>query len=73
MLHQDLLKLLFPLELGLVSEGDDAVAGKYLDDAHALAGAVLRNVFPHTAQECLADWERVLDLVPSAEDRLSPL
>lgn len=70
MLHRDILKLLFPLEMGGVFEEDIELEGRRLDDALASAGRLLDQIFPDTADALLPDWERVCGLTPGAEDSL---
>ena len=68
--HKEVLKLLFPIELGGAFEDDLVLEGKHLDTAQARGRQLLREMFPHTALESLSDWERVLDLVPGSDEPL---
>jgi uncharacterized protein YmfQ (DUF2313 family) len=70
MSHKDVLKQLFPIELGGVHDADLEIEGSHLDEALARSEQLLREVFPDTAGECIADWERVCAITPGAEDPL---
>ncbi|MRR15382.1 MAG: DUF2313 domain-containing protein [Deltaproteobacteria bacterium] len=70
MSHKDVLKLLFPLELGGVFEADTLLEGKHLDDAEASADLLLREMLPQSATDSIADWERVCGVVPDDTDTL---
>jgi uncharacterized protein YmfQ (DUF2313 family) len=71
MLHEDVLKALFPLEL----EGDFdtglGIEGLHLDGAQASAGTLLDEMFPDTADELLADWERIVGVTPDDGDPIA--
>ncbi|MDP2166775.1 MAG: DUF2313 domain-containing protein [Thermodesulfovibrionales bacterium] len=64
MFHKDVLRLLFPLELGGVFDADLELEGKHLDDAEGRAGDLLNETFPDEALELMPDWERVYELSP---------
>lgn len=70
MLHKDVLKLLFPVELGDVQDADRKIEGKHLDDALARAEQLLSEVFPDQSDELMPDWERVCALIPGESDTL---
>jgi uncharacterized protein YmfQ (DUF2313 family) len=64
LLNQDVLKLLFPLEIGGVLEDDLGVDGRSLDTCQGRAEAVLDEMFADIADELLDDWERVCNTNP---------
>jgi len=64
MSHRDVIKLLFPIELAGVSDGDIALEGAILDDVEAQARELLEEMFPDRSFTCLTDWERVCGLKP---------
>jgi uncharacterized protein YmfQ (DUF2313 family) len=66
----DILRLLFPVELGGEHNADLALDAKHLDTAQASADTLLAEVFPDTTERLLASWERVLGLTPGADDPL---
>jgi uncharacterized protein YmfQ (DUF2313 family) len=68
--HKDVLKLLFPLDLGGVFDADLELEGEYLDAAEASAEQLLREMMPQSAGDSIADWERVCGIVPDATDTL---
>lgn len=70
MSHKNVLKLLFPLELGGDFEKDIELEGKHLDTAQARAEDILKEMLPDQAYELLPDWERVCGLTPGADDPL---
>lgn len=70
MQHKDVLKLLFPIELGGVFDADIALEGKQLNDAQANAELVLREMFPQTCSATITDWERVCGVTPQEDDTL---
>jgi uncharacterized protein YmfQ (DUF2313 family) len=70
MSHKDVLKQLFPLELGGMFDADTALEGKALDTAQARAEGLLRQIFADMAAELLPDWERVCGLTPGSSDPL---
>lgn len=53
------LKQLFPVELGSISDSDFDIEGSYLDVLLSSADDLLAEVFPDTATDLLFDWERV--------------
>jgi len=69
--HRDVLRLLFPVEMGGDFEKDLELEGKLLDEAQARAEELLREIFPDTANELLSEWERVCGLTPGASDPLA--
>ncbi|KQC03903.1 MAG: hypothetical protein APR55_06670 [Methanolinea sp. SDB] len=70
MSHKNVLKMLFPVELGGVFDGDLALEGQQLDAAQASAERLLREMFPQTCDETIEDWERVCGLTPAPTDTL---
>lgn len=68
--HKDVLKQLFPIELGGDFDDDIIVEGKQLDDAQTQVEDLLTEMFPNTAEadKLLPDWERVFDIIPGSED-----
>lgn len=68
--HEDVLRLLFPLELGGVFGQDIALEGVHLDAVQASGELLLREIFPQTCDKTLEDWERVCGLLPAATDTL---
>lgn len=70
MLHRDILKLLMPLELGVVADQDLSVEGLTLDNATSSAAALLSEIFADQAASLISDWERVCALLPSVADTL---
>lgn len=70
MKHEDVLRLLFPLELGGVYEQDAALEGIKLDDVQASGELLLREIFPQSCDKTLEDWERVCGLIPASTDTL---
>jgi uncharacterized protein YmfQ (DUF2313 family) len=67
-LHKDILKQLFPLELGGVFDDDLALEGGLLDQALARSEQLLRETFPDTSAELLAEWERICNIFPGDDD-----
>ena len=70
MSHKDVLKLLFPIELGGVFDGDIAIEGDHLDAVQVRVEQLLREAFPQSCNELIADWERVCGLTPDSADTL---
>jgi uncharacterized protein YmfQ (DUF2313 family) len=70
MKHADILKLLFPLELGGVFVPDIAMEGKQLDDTKTSAEQLLSEMYPQSADVTIADWERICGITPSGSDTL---
>ena len=70
MLHKDVLRLLFPLELGGVFDDDMAIEGSHLDGAQTSADTLLAEMFPDEADGLLSSWERVTGVTPEAGDSL---
>lgn len=70
MSHKDVLKLLFPLDLGGVFDADLALEGAYLDAAEASADLLLREMLPQSAGDGIADWERVCGIISDSSDTL---
>jgi uncharacterized protein YmfQ (DUF2313 family) len=60
-----MLRLLSPIELAGVFESDIDLEGAALDAVQESAEALLEEMYPDTAYELLADWERVYDIVPA--------
>ena len=67
MSHSDVLKQLFPIELGGVFDDDAAIEGKYLDEVQTSAETLLREMHPDQAYETITDWEREYGLTPEAD------
>ncbi|MDP3048907.1 MAG: DUF2313 domain-containing protein [Thermodesulfovibrionales bacterium] len=70
MSHKNVLKLLFPIDLGGDFEKDIELEGEHLDASQARAETLLNEMFPHGAYELLASWERVCGLTPGTEEPL---
>lgn len=70
MLHRDILKRLFPIDLAGAFDGDTEVEGAQLDAAQARAEQLLREEYPDLSVELLPAWERVCGLIPGAEDTI---
>ena len=68
MLHKDILRQLFPIALGGVFDDDLALEGSLLDQTLMRSEQLLREVFPDTSAELLADWERICNLFPGNDD-----
>jgi uncharacterized protein YmfQ (DUF2313 family) len=68
--HEDVLRLLFPLELGGVYDQDAVLEGMQLDDVQTSDDSLLREIFPQSCDKTLADWERVCGLIPLSTDTL---
>ena len=66
MSHKDVLKLLFPLEIGGVFDSDVSIEGKHLDDAETSGAALLNEAFADQTSALISEWERVYGIVPSA-------
>jgi uncharacterized protein YmfQ (DUF2313 family) len=66
--HRDVLRLLFPLDLGGVHAEETEVDGANLDDAAASAATLLRESFPDVSSLFLADFERVLARAPKQDE-----
>ena len=67
MSHKDALTLLFPdknIAGSATFVGDVTVEGDALDNAQALAGALLLEEFGDTTDQLIDSWERVLGLPP---------
>lgn len=62
--HKNVLKQLFPVELGEKHDLDMAIEGDHLDDVQSSGETLLANIYPDTAFELLSDWERLLGLSP---------
>ena len=70
MSHKDILKQLFPFELGGVLDQDIEIEGGLLDHALARSDKLMQEIFPDTADELISDWERVLAIIPGSTDPL---
>lgn len=70
MSHSDVLELLFPLDLGGVFAGDLAVEGNCLDGVRDIGESLLDEMLPNRAYILLPDWERVVGIVPGADEPL---
>ena len=64
MTHHDILKLLFPTEIGGVFDADITIEGSYLDALTASADSLSDEMFPDTANVTITDWERVYAILP---------
>ena len=70
MLHKNVLKLLFPIELTGDFEKDIELEGEHLDAAQTRAEELLKEMFPDQSYELLPGWERVCGLTPGSDDTL---
>lgn len=70
MLHSNLLKLLFPLEMGGDFEAELGVEGRSLDLAQSRGETLLQEMLPHLAATLITSWERVCGLIPGSDDTL---
>lgn len=61
------LRQLFPIELGGDHSADLAIDGAHLDAAQRSGETLLAEIFPDQTSRLLADWERVLGIVPGAD------
>lgn len=68
MTHEDVLNLLFPVDLVGDHPADMALEGMELDAAQSEADRLLVEMFPDGAYDLLAQWERVYGLTPAATD-----
>jgi uncharacterized protein YmfQ (DUF2313 family) len=68
--HKDVLKQLFPLELGGVFDQDLEIEGMHLDEALARADKLMQEIFPDKADELIPDHERVLAITSGSDDPL---
>jgi uncharacterized protein YmfQ (DUF2313 family) len=68
--HKDVLRLLFPIELGGDHDADLELEGKYLDQAQAAADELQREMYPELAYRLLPCWERVCDITPAEDEPL---
>lgn len=68
--NEDILRLLFPVELGGDHDADLALDAKHLDTAQASGETLLAEMFPDTTNQLLVDWERVLGITPGVDDPL---
>ena len=65
MTHKDVLKLLFPVpELGALFDQDLTLEGGLLDSLQTSADALLLEMFPDTATDLIASWERIYNIIP---------
>lgn len=65
MSHADVLKRLFPVQMGANHEADCEAEGGFLDAASARITELAAEVFPDTAFELLTGWERVCGITPT--------
>jgi len=70
MSHKNVLKQLLPIELHGVNDADLAVEGSALDAVQARVDQLLREGYPQSCNELIADWERVCGLTPLETDTL---
>lgn len=65
MIHEDILKLLFPLkDVGGDFDADITIEGSYLDALKTSAEALLLELFPDTCTAAtIADWERTYNII----------
>ena len=68
--HKDVLRLLFPTELGGDHDADQELEGKYLDLAQEAADELQREMYPELAYRLLPCWERVLAITPEEDEPL---
>ncbi len=71
--NADVLKQLFPIDLGGVFQDDITLEGRHLDTAQSSAKDLLEVMFlssstPGELETYLSDWERVFDIVPGVND-----
>ncbi len=66
MSHKDVLKLLFPADLGGAFDADLDIEGAHLDTVQADADILHQEVYPDQTTLLLHAWERVCGLSPSA-------
>ncbi len=64
MTHKDVLKLLFPIELGGVFDEDITLEGQHMDTAQTNADTLLTEIFADTTNALITDWERVYGIIP---------
>jgi uncharacterized protein YmfQ (DUF2313 family) len=69
--NEDALRLLMPLEIQGVFDGDVAVEGALLDAAQAQADKLLKEMHPDTCYATLDDWERELGLPEPCTGKLT--
>ena len=69
-MHADVLRQLFPIDLGGVFDADITLEGKQLDDAQLSAERLLREMMPQTSSDTIIDWERICGLTPVSGDTL---
>lgn len=70
MLHKEILKQLFPIEMGGVFDTDCAIEGEALDTAVARAEQLLGEMFPDLATESIQEWERICAILPPVDATL---
>lgn len=66
MLHKDMLKLLIPVELGGEHDAALAVEGAAFDACQGRIDDLQGETFPDTAEELLAQWEALYEIIPAA-------
>ena len=70
MSHKNVLKLLFPIDIGGDFEKDIELEGEHLDAAQSNAERLLNEMSPDQSYELLPGWERVCGLTPGSDDTL---
>lgn len=68
--HNNVLRLLFPVELGGDHDADLELEGKSLDTAQSVADQLLQEMFPDRALWLLPRWEAVLGINPEEDEPL---
>ena len=68
--NKDVLKALFPLELGGVFDDDITLEGQELDSAQQNAELLLTEIFPETSVYLLSSWERIYGIYPEPGETL---
>jgi len=69
--HAQILKMLFPLELGDNFAADVEIEGEHLDAAEGEIDLLIENMFTDTAGLLLEAWERVLDITPGVGETVA--
>ncbi len=64
MTHEDVLNLLFPVQLTGMHAADVSLEGAALDEAQTSSELLITEMFPDVAHDLLTDWERVCALIP---------
>lgn len=67
MSHNDLLRQLFPFQLGSVFEADLSIEGARLDAVENAAVRLFIEMYADTADTALPDWERICGIIPASD------